>query len=48
VSAEQLLNVLGNSLATIVIARTEHAVDIEILQSQLKSGPDEGVTASAL
>ncbi|HET6143180.1 MAG TPA: hypothetical protein VFE02_06695 [Candidatus Acidoferrales bacterium] len=48
VSAERLLNVLGNSLATIVIARTEHAVDIEILQSQLKSDPDEGVPASAL
>jgi aerobic C4-dicarboxylate transport protein len=35
------VNVLGNSLATIVIARTEHAVDLEILQAQLKSGPEE-------
>jgi aerobic C4-dicarboxylate transport protein len=40
------VNVLGNSLATIVIARTEHAVDIEMLQSQLKSGPDESAQAA--
>jgi aerobic C4-dicarboxylate transport protein len=42
------VNVLGNSLATIVIARTEHAVDIEVLRGRLKSGPDEGPSASAL
>jgi aerobic C4-dicarboxylate transport protein len=35
------VNVLGNSLATIVIARTEHAVDLQTLQAQLKSGPEE-------
>ncbi|HTC63002.1 MAG TPA: cation:dicarboxylase symporter family transporter [Candidatus Saccharimonadales bacterium] len=35
------VNVLGNSLATIVIARTERAVDLQTLQVQLKSGPDE-------
>jgi aerobic C4-dicarboxylate transport protein len=35
------VNVLGNSLATIVIARTERAVDLQMLQAQLKSGPDE-------
>jgi aerobic C4-dicarboxylate transport protein len=35
------VNVLGNSLATIVIARTERAVDLQTLQAQLKSGPDE-------
>ncbi|HWF13571.1 MAG TPA: cation:dicarboxylase symporter family transporter [Candidatus Acidoferrales bacterium] len=35
------VNVLGNSLATIVIARTERAVDLQTLQSQLKSGPEE-------
>lgn len=34
------VNVLGNSLATIVIARTEDAVDLEILKSRLKSGPE--------
>ena len=35
------VNVLGNSLATIVMARTEHAVDLPALQSALRSGPDE-------
>jgi aerobic C4-dicarboxylate transport protein len=35
------VNVLGNSLATIVIARTERAVDLQTLQAQLKSGPEE-------
>src|ERR1700722_12461938 len=35
------VNVLGNSLATIVIARTEHAVDLQTLQAQLKNGPEE-------
>ncbi len=32
------VNVLGNSLATIVIARTERAVDLQTLQSELMSG----------
>ncbi len=35
------VNVLGNSLATIVIARTEGAVDLRILQSELQSGSEE-------
>jgi aerobic C4-dicarboxylate transport protein len=35
------VNVLGNSLATIVIARTERAVDLQTLQAQLKNGPEE-------
>ena len=34
------VNVLGNSIATIVMARTEHAVDMPTLQSALKSGPE--------
>jgi aerobic C4-dicarboxylate transport protein len=35
------LNVLGNSLATIVMARMERAVDLPALQSALQSGPKE-------
>jgi aerobic C4-dicarboxylate transport protein len=35
------VNVLGNSLATIVMARMEHAVDLTTLQSVLRSGPEE-------
>ena len=35
------VNVLGNSLATIVMARMEHAVDLPTLQSVLQSGPEE-------
>jgi aerobic C4-dicarboxylate transport protein len=41
------VNVLGNSLATIVIARTEHAVDLQTLQSQLKSAPEETMPATS-
>lgn len=42
------VNVLGNSLATIVIGRTERAVDMHTLQSELQSGPQDTVQASAL
>ncbi len=42
------VNVLGNSLATIVIARTERAVDLQTLQSQLKNGPEETEQVSAV
>lgn len=42
------VNVLGNSLATIVIGRMEQAVDAQTLQAQLRSGPDEIAQASAL
>jgi aerobic C4-dicarboxylate transport protein len=42
------VNVLGNSLATIVIARTERAVDLQTLHSELQSGPEEYVQVSAL
>ena len=42
------VNVLGNSLATIVIARTERAVDLQTLQSELRRGPEESAQASAL
>jgi aerobic C4-dicarboxylate transport protein len=35
------VNVLGNSLATIVMARTEGAVDLPALQAALKRGPEE-------
>jgi aerobic C4-dicarboxylate transport protein len=42
------VNVLGNSLATIVMARTERAVDLPTLQSKLQSGPEETAQASAL
>jgi len=35
------VNVLGNSLATIVMARTEGAIDLPALQSALKRGPEE-------
>jgi aerobic C4-dicarboxylate transport protein len=34
------VNVLGNSLATIVMARLEHAVDLPALQAALQSGPE--------
>ncbi len=33
------VNVLGNSLATIVMARTENAVDLPALQAELRSDP---------
>jgi aerobic C4-dicarboxylate transport protein len=42
------VNVLGNSLATIVIARTERAVDLPTLQSQLRSGPQDTAQESSL
>jgi aerobic C4-dicarboxylate transport protein len=42
------VNVLGNSLATIVMARMERAVDLSTLQSKLQSGPEETAQASAL
>ena len=42
------VNVLGNSLATIVMARTERAVDLPALQAELRSGPEETVEASAI
>jgi aerobic C4-dicarboxylate transport protein len=42
------VNVLGNSLATIVIARSERAVDLQTLQAQLKAGPEADTQASAL
>ena len=42
------VNVLGNSLATIVMARTEGAVDLPTLQAELRSGPEETVQASAI
>jgi aerobic C4-dicarboxylate transport protein len=42
------VNVLGNSLATIVMARTERAVDLPALQAELRNGPEETVPASAI
>jgi aerobic C4-dicarboxylate transport protein len=42
------VNVLGNALATIVIASTEHAVNLETLQFQLKNGPEETAPVAAL
>jgi len=42
------VNVLGNSLATIVMARTERAVDLPTLQSRLQSGPEDTAQVSAL
>ena len=42
------VNVLGNSLATIVIARTEGAVDLRTLQAALRSGPEAPAQAAAL
>lgn len=39
------VNVLGNSLATIVIARTENAVDLPALQAALQAGPEEAAQA---
>jgi aerobic C4-dicarboxylate transport protein len=41
------VNVLGNSLATIVIARMEQAVDLQTLQSELQKGPEETAQAPA-
>jgi aerobic C4-dicarboxylate transport protein len=42
------VNVLGNSLATIVIGRMEQAVDLQTLQSELQSGPEQTAQTSAL
>jgi len=42
------VNVLGNSLATIVMARMERAVDLPTLQLALQSGPEEAAQESAL
>jgi aerobic C4-dicarboxylate transport protein len=42
------VNVLGNSIATIVMARMEHAVDMPTLQTALRSGPEDSVPVSAL
>jgi aerobic C4-dicarboxylate transport protein len=42
------VNVLGNSLATIVIARTERAVDLQTLQAQLKNGQEETMQGSTV
>lgn len=39
------VNVLGNSLATIVIGRIEHAVDWPTLQAALQNGPAEAAPA---
>jgi aerobic C4-dicarboxylate transport protein len=41
------VNVLGNSLATIVMGRLENAVDLPALQAALQSGP-EGIVQSVL
>jgi aerobic C4-dicarboxylate transport protein len=41
------VNVLGNSLATIVIARMERAVDLAALQAMLRSGPEEALQQPA-
>jgi aerobic C4-dicarboxylate transport protein len=40
------VNVLGNSLATIVIGRMEGAVDLPVLQAGLENGPEEVVQES--
>ena len=42
------VNLLGNPLATIVIGRMERAVDLQTLQSELQTGPEQTVPASAL
>jgi aerobic C4-dicarboxylate transport protein len=41
------VNVLGNSLATIVMARMERAVDLPALQLALQNGPEDSLPASA-
>jgi len=40
------VNVLGNSLATIVMARMERAVDLPTLQSRLQSSPEEAAPSA--
>jgi aerobic C4-dicarboxylate transport protein len=42
------VNVLGNSLATIVIARMERAVDLPVLQAALRNGPEQSAHGSAV
>src|SRR5580704_1294454 len=42
------VNVLGNSLATLVMARMERAVDLPTLRAALQSGPEEAAQVSAL
>jgi aerobic C4-dicarboxylate transport protein len=42
------VNVLGNSLATIVMARMEGAVDLPALQAALRNGPEAALQAPAL
>jgi aerobic C4-dicarboxylate transport protein len=41
------VNVLGNSLATIVIGRTEQAVDLPTMRSELERGPEANRALSA-
>lgn len=40
------VNVLGNSLATIVIGRMERAVDVPVLQAGLRNGPEEAAQSA--
>jgi aerobic C4-dicarboxylate transport protein len=42
------VNVLGNSLATLVMARMERAVDLPTLRAALQSGPEEAAQVSVL
>jgi aerobic C4-dicarboxylate transport protein len=42
------VNVLGNSIATIVMGRLEHGVDMEVLQAALQNGPEESTQRAAL
>jgi len=42
------VNVLGNSLATLVIARTERAVDLSVLQAALRCDPEEALQVPTL
>jgi len=42
------VNVLGNSLATIVMARMEKAIDLSTLQAELQSVPDETTEVAAV
>jgi aerobic C4-dicarboxylate transport protein len=42
------VNVLGNSIATIVIGRTEGAVDLGVLRGELRRGAEESAEVAAL
>jgi aerobic C4-dicarboxylate transport protein len=42
------VNVLGNSLATIVMGRLERAVDVPMLESGLENGPEEAAQMAVL